>query len=118
MNVIRSFEKLAATTARAAWPLVKLYNATFERPSAHPKWAPAPLLKTRERTFPQLGWPRTTDSLCPTCVKEARTAILDGTPVVVDAAVGRRALAAALLVIEAMADSRDRMTASGLIQHR
>ena len=31
----------------------------------------------RERTFPQLGWPRTPDSLCPGCVREARTAGLD-----------------------------------------
>src|SRR5690349_21025439 len=79
MNLIRRFEKLAATTARVAWPLVQLYNKKFERPSAQPKWAPAPLLKRRERSFPQLGWPRSTDSLCPRCVKEARTAILDGT---------------------------------------
>ena len=43
-----------------------------------PKWAPAPLLKTRERTFPPLGWPRETDSLCPGCVKEARAAVLEG----------------------------------------
>jgi uncharacterized radical SAM superfamily Fe-S cluster-containing enzyme len=78
MTVMRTFEKLAATTARAAWPLVKLYNAIFERSSVQPAWAPAPLLKRRERTFPQLGWPRTTDSLCPRCVKEAREAILDG----------------------------------------
>jgi 7,8-dihydro-6-hydroxymethylpterin dimethyltransferase len=64
--------------ANAIWPLVRAYNARFERPSPHPKWAPAPLLKRRERTFPPLGWPRETDSLCPRCVKEARTAILDG----------------------------------------
>ncbi len=43
-----------------------------------PKWAPAPLLKRRERTFPQLGFPRTTDSLCPRCVKEVRSQILSG----------------------------------------
>jgi 7,8-dihydro-6-hydroxymethylpterin dimethyltransferase len=79
MDLIRNIEKLAARSARAAWPLVKLYNAAFERPSLKPDWAPAPLLKRRERTFPQLGWPRTTDSLCPRCVKEIRTAILDGT---------------------------------------
>jgi predicted dehydrogenase len=41
--------------------------------------------------------------------------VLDGTPVLVDAAVGRRALAAALAVAESMRASRDRMTASGLI---
>src|SRR5207237_394037 len=78
MDVIRSLEKLACSTARVAWPLVKRYNARFERPGKQPKWAPAPLLKRRERSFPQLGWPRTTDSLCPRCVKDARTAILDG----------------------------------------
>jgi uncharacterized radical SAM superfamily Fe-S cluster-containing enzyme len=78
MNLTRTLEKLAATTARVAWPLVKLYNDRFERPSIKPAWAPAPLIKRRERTFPQLGWPRTTDSLCPRCVQEARTAILDG----------------------------------------
>jgi uncharacterized radical SAM superfamily Fe-S cluster-containing enzyme len=79
MNIVRTVEKLAAASARAAWPLVKRYNARFERPAPQPAWAPAPLLKRRERTFPQLGWPRTTDSLCPRCVKETRNAILDGT---------------------------------------
>ncbi|HWE30558.1 MAG TPA: radical SAM protein, partial [Polyangia bacterium] len=78
MDLIRNIEKLAARSARVAWPLVKMFNAKFERPSPQPEWAPAPLLKRRERTFPQLGWPRTTDSLCPRCVKETRTAILDG----------------------------------------
>jgi hypothetical protein len=35
-------------------------------------------MKTRDRTFPPLGWPRETDSLCPGCVKEARAAVLEG----------------------------------------
>ncbi len=43
-------------------------------------------------------------------------AILDGAAVLVDAAVGRRALHAALAVASSMYQSRDRMTASGLIQ--
>ena len=42
--------------------------------------------------------------------------VLDGKPVLVDAAVGRRALAAALAVAESMRASRERMTASGLIR--
>jgi predicted dehydrogenase len=42
--------------------------------------------------------------------------ILEGTPVLVDAAAGRRALAAALAVAEAMAASRARMIASGLLE--
>src|SRR5882672_6938478 len=64
--------------ANALWPLLRAYNSRFERPAPHPKWAPAPLLKRRDRTFPPLGWPRETDSLCPRCVKEARAAILEG----------------------------------------
>jgi uncharacterized radical SAM superfamily Fe-S cluster-containing enzyme len=64
--------------ANGLWRLVRAYNARFERPSPHPNWAPAPLLKKRERTFPPLGWPRETDSLCPACVKEARAEVLSG----------------------------------------
>lgn len=44
--------------------------------------------------------------------------ILDGAPVAVDAAAGRRALAAALAVMLGMADSRARVRASGLVQQR
>ena len=43
--------------------------------------------------------------------------VLDGAPVMVDAAAGRLALAAALAVADGMAESRARMEASGLIQH-
>jgi uncharacterized radical SAM superfamily Fe-S cluster-containing enzyme len=43
-----------------------------------PKWAPAPLLRKQQRTFPTLGWPRQTDSLCPECTKEARGKVLSG----------------------------------------
>jgi predicted dehydrogenase len=42
--------------------------------------------------------------------------ILDGAPVLVNVAVGRRALAAALAVADSMAASRAQMTASGLIK--
>ena len=42
--------------------------------------------------------------------------VLDGAPVVVDAAAGRRALAAALAVTESMASSRAQAEASGLIR--
>ena len=41
-------------------------------------WAPAPGKPKPKRSFPNLGWPRTTDSLCPTCVKEVRNAVVDG----------------------------------------
>jgi predicted dehydrogenase len=42
--------------------------------------------------------------------------VLDGAPVLVDAAAGRRALEAALMVMTSMADSRARMRTSGLIE--
>ena len=42
--------------------------------------------------------------------------VLDGAPVLVDAAAGRRALAAALAVSSGMADARAKMAASGLIR--
>ena len=43
-------------------------------------------------------------------------AVLDGAPVLVDAAAGRRALAAALAVADGMNAARDKMTASALIR--
>jgi uncharacterized radical SAM superfamily Fe-S cluster-containing enzyme len=43
-----------------------------------PKWAPGKMLKSRERSAPTLGFPRTTDSLCPRCVPEVRNAIIRG----------------------------------------
>jgi len=78
MNVWRPLETLLTQTARVAWPVFQAVNRRVESRTFQPKWAPAPLLKSRERTKPPLGWPRTTDSLCPTCVKEARQRILSG----------------------------------------
>jgi hypothetical protein len=45
-----------------------------------PKWSEKPLLKSWQKSKPTLGWPRTTDSLCPVCVREARSKILSGEP--------------------------------------
>lgn len=70
--------RVAVRAAQAAWPLMRWLNTKFERRSFQPGWAPAPLAKSRERSFPQLGWPRETDSLCPRCVKEVREEILSG----------------------------------------
>ena len=49
-----------------------------EGEAIRPNWAPGPLLKSYERSAPPLGFPRETDSLCPTCVKEVRTAVISG----------------------------------------
>ncbi|HYJ09559.1 MAG TPA: radical SAM protein [Polyangiaceae bacterium] len=60
------------------WPLVERYADRMQAPPIQPKWAPAPLLRKQQRTFPTLGWPRQTDSLCPECTKEARGKVLAG----------------------------------------
>ncbi len=78
MNVWRSIEAALTCGARLAWPAFQAINRQIPSHPFQPKWAPAPLLKAHQRSSPQLGWPRTTDSLCPTCVREARARILNG----------------------------------------
>jgi hypothetical protein len=75
---LRRTTRVLSRVAEWLWPTVRRLNRAIERPSPKPAWAPAPLLKRRERSFPQLGFPRETDSLCPRCVKDVRTAILSG----------------------------------------
>jgi hypothetical protein len=67
-----------SAAATAAWHAFQAVNRLVPDRPFHPRWAPAPMLKTRERTFPQLGFPRETDSLCPQCVIEVRGQILAG----------------------------------------
>jgi uncharacterized radical SAM superfamily Fe-S cluster-containing enzyme len=64
--------------ANVAWHAFQAVNRRVPYGSIQPKWAPAPLLKSKERTFPELGFPRETDSLCPECVKDVRARILNG----------------------------------------
>ncbi len=64
--------------ANVSWHLFQAVNRRIPYGRLQPKWAPAPLLKSKERTFPQLGFPRETDSLCPQCVKEVREQVISG----------------------------------------
>jgi len=64
--------------AEAVWKVSRALDSYFPERRLQPRWAPAPLLKQRERTFPPLGFPRETDSLCPRCVPEVREQILSG----------------------------------------
>jgi tetraether lipid synthase len=75
---IKYFEKGLSFAANGAWLVFSTLNKINRRPSITPKWSDKPLLKSWEKTKPPLGWPRETDSLCPTCTREARQAILDG----------------------------------------
>lgn len=76
---IKYVEKGLAIAANGAWQVYSRLNKIGQHPSFTPKWSDKPLLKSYQKTKPPLGWPRETDSLCPTCVREARQAILDGT---------------------------------------
>jgi 7,8-dihydro-6-hydroxymethylpterin dimethyltransferase len=79
MNPVRALEKVVSLSANALWPAMQYANqlAPAARPF-HPKWSDKPIPRGKEREKPPLGWPRETDSLCPTCVKEARAEILRG----------------------------------------
>ena len=71
-------EKGLSIAANGAWHVFSTANRIKQNPSFIPRWSDKPLLKSYQKTKPPLGWPRETDSLCPTCVREARQEILDG----------------------------------------
>ncbi|HKV79043.1 MAG TPA: radical SAM protein [Candidatus Sulfotelmatobacter sp.] len=76
---IKYLEKAMSIAANGAWRIFCLTNDLVpENPSFIPKWSDKPLLKSREKAKPPLGWPRETDSLCPRCVPEIRQQIVDG----------------------------------------
>jgi 7,8-dihydro-6-hydroxymethylpterin dimethyltransferase len=75
---IKYVEAAAVAAAKATWVVFDRLNRIKPNPSPTPKWSDKPLLKSYEKSKPPLGWPRTTDSLCPKCVPEIRQQILDG----------------------------------------
>ena len=75
---IKFAEKAVTMAAGAAWHVFNTLNSIKPNPSFTPKWSEKPLLKSWEKQRPPLGWPRTTDSLCPKCVPEIRTKIVNG----------------------------------------
>ena len=75
---IKYVEKGLTVVAKGAWVVFDALNSIKPNESFTPKWSEKPLLKSWQKVKPPLGWPRETDSLCPTCVREARQEILDG----------------------------------------
>jgi len=79
MLSVRHLEKIVTASANRIWPVMQKFNALGPEPEPfRPRWSDKPIPRGKERTKPPLGWPRMTDSLCPTCVKEARAEILRG----------------------------------------
>jgi uncharacterized radical SAM superfamily Fe-S cluster-containing enzyme len=75
---IKYAEKAASIAANAVWRVFDALNHIKPAPGFTPKWSDKPLLKSYEKVKPPLGWPRTTDSLCPKCIPDIRQKILDG----------------------------------------
>ncbi|MGH9662046.1 MAG: radical SAM protein, partial [Bryobacteraceae bacterium] len=75
---IKYAEKALTYAAKGAWAVFDTVNSIKPNPSFVPKWSEKPLLKSWEKQKPTLGWPRTTDSLCPRCIPEIRQRIVDG----------------------------------------
>ena len=78
MKAIKYAERGLALVAGALFNSIQAVNKYKPNPSFTPKWSDKPLLKSWQKTKPTLGWPRTTDSLCPNCVIEARESIISG----------------------------------------
>src|SRR5689334_6743790 len=75
---VKYVEKGLTYAAKGAWAVFDALNNIRQNEGFVPNWSEKPLLKSWQKVKPPLGWPRETDSLCPTCVREARQAILDG----------------------------------------
>ena len=75
---VKYLEKGLVYVAKGAWSVYDALNSIKPNESFTPNWSEKPLLKSWQKVKPPLGWPRETDSLCPTCVREARQEILDG----------------------------------------
>ena len=78
MRPTKHAEKGLTLIAKGAFSAIQSVNKYKPNPSFTPKWSDKPLLKSWQKSKPTLGWPRTTDSLCPNCVIEAREAIITG----------------------------------------
>src|SRR5436309_7103949 len=77
-RLMKYVDAAVTKAAGATFDTIQFFNKYNPRPSFTPKWSEKPLLKSWQKTKPQLGFPRQTDSLCPGCVKEAREAIING----------------------------------------
>src|ERR1700678_3733502 len=78
MPKAKLFEKTLTYGAKGAWAVFSKLNSINQKKSFTPKGSEKPLLKSYQKEKPPLGWPRTTDSLCPKCIPEIRQQIVDG----------------------------------------
>jgi len=65
MRLIKRAEKGLTLAAGGLHDVIQSVISTKPIPHLHLKWSDKPLLKSWQKSKPTLGWPRTTDSLCP-----------------------------------------------------
>ncbi|HEX7486313.1 MAG TPA: radical SAM protein [Vicinamibacterales bacterium] len=71
------WERIVTGAASGAWAVLQFGNDLIPRAAPpHPQWAPA--AGAQGQSKPELDLPRTTTSLCPSCVREARGRISAG----------------------------------------
>ncbi len=78
MSLKKMVEKGLSVVAGKAFNGIQKFNQFRPNASFTPNWSEKPMLKSWQKSKPVLGWPRTTDSLCPKCVIEARNQIING----------------------------------------
>src|SRR6202021_2161369 len=77
-KAVKYAERAVTVAAQGAWTIFEKLTSIKPTASFTPKWSDKPLLKSYQKEKPPLGWPRTTDSLCPKCIPEIRQQIIDG----------------------------------------
>src|SRR6201987_5961501 len=77
-KTVKYAERTLTYAAKGAWAVFERLNSIRPNPSFTPKWSDKPLLKSYQKEKPPLGWPRTTDSLCPKCIPAIRQQIAVG----------------------------------------
>ena len=71
--------KAIKVAAYTGWKLFQTINKILpEGKPVHPNWAPGPIIKSYQKEFPKLGFPRETDSLCPRCILEVKNDVIKG----------------------------------------
>ena len=74
MNLWKPFELLVTGAARSAWPAFQVVNHRFKSQTFSSPLGARPAAEEPRAIKPQLGWPRTTDSLVPDVrARDART---------------------------------------------
>ncbi len=77
-RMMKYVDNAICKSAGVLFDTIQFFNKYKPNPAFTPAWSDKPMLKSWQKTKPPLGWPRTTDSLCPGCVKEARDRIING----------------------------------------